>query len=78
MLSKRFEAVKPNVIGAQDRIDDAMSEEIEKFTVSTDKAVNPTGVMGATKMLAERLFIIANIHLRINNKIFSRKIQKCI
>jgi FlaA1/EpsC-like NDP-sugar epimerase len=55
-----FEAAKTNVFGTQDVIEAAMEEEVEKFiTISTDKAVNPINVMGATKLLAERLTISA-------------------
>ena len=58
-----FEAVKTNVIGMQNLIDVAMDAEVEKviFT-SSDKAVNPTNVMGATKLLAERLMTSANYY----------------
>jgi len=56
-----FEAVKTNVLGTQNLIEAAMEQEIEKLiTISTDKAVNPVNVMGATKLLAERLTISAN------------------
>jgi UDP-N-acetylglucosamine 4,6-dehydratase len=51
-----FEAVKTNVIGTQNVIEGCVQEDVEKMIlVSTDKAVNPTNVMGATKLLAERL-----------------------
>jgi len=58
-----FEAIKTNVIGTQNLIEVAMDEEVEKFiTISTDKAVNPVSVMGATKLLAERLTVSANFY----------------
>lgn len=67
-----FEAVKTNVIGIQNLIDVAMDEEVEKviFT-SSDKAVNPTNVMGATKLLAERLITSANYYKGARKTIFS-------
>jgi len=58
-----FEAVKTNVFGTQNLIEVAMQANLEKFiTISTDKAVNPVNVMGATKLLAERLTISANCY----------------
>jgi UDP-N-acetylglucosamine 4,6-dehydratase len=67
-----FEAIKTNVIGIQNLIDVAMDEEVEKviFT-SSDKAVNPTNVMGATKLLAERLITSANYYKGARKTIFS-------
>jgi FlaA1/EpsC-like NDP-sugar epimerase len=67
-----FEAVKTNVIGMQNLIEVAMDEEVEKviFT-SSDKAVNPTNVLGASKLLAERLITSANYYKGVRDTIFS-------
>jgi len=67
-----FEAVKTNVVGTQNVIEAAMEQEIEKLiTISTDKAVNPINVMGATKLLAERLTISANYYKGARKTAFS-------
>ena len=67
-----FEAVKTNVLGTQNVIEVAMEEEITKLvTISTDKAVNPVNVMGATKLLVERLTISANYYRGARKTVFS-------
>lgn len=56
-----FEAAKTNVFGTQNVIEAALDKEIGALIlISTDKTVNPLNVMGATKLVAERLIIAAN------------------
>lgn len=67
-----FEAVKTNVQGTQNMIEASLDEEVEKFIlISTDKAVNPVNVMGATKLLAERLTTSANLYKGDRKTVFS-------
>ena len=56
-----FEAVKTNVIGAQNVIETAMDCGIEKVVaLSTDKAAAPINLYGATKLCSDKLFVSAN------------------
>ena len=56
-----FEAVKTNIIGGQNVIDAAMSQEVKKvIALSTDKAAAPINLYGATKLASDKLFIAAN------------------
>ncbi|MBC1551406.1 polysaccharide biosynthesis protein [Listeria booriae] len=56
MENNAYEAVKNNIVGTYNVIQASKETEVEKFTmVSTDKAVNPENIMGATKRLAEKL-----------------------
>ena len=67
-----FEAVKTNVLGTQNLIEVAMEEEVDKLiTISTDKAANPINVMGATKLLGERLTVSANFYKGAKKTAFS-------
>jgi UDP-N-acetylglucosamine 4,6-dehydratase len=56
-----FEVIKTNVNGTANVIDAAIDNNVENaILISSDKAVNPVNLYGATKLCAEKLFIQAN------------------
>ncbi len=56
-----MECIKTNINGANNVIDVALEQGIEKvIALSTDKAVNPINLYGATKLAADKLFVAAN------------------
>lgn len=67
-----FEAVQTNIHGVQNIIQAAIENHVSKviFT-SSDKAVNPTNVMGTSKLMGERLITAANSNNFKNNTIFA-------
>jgi len=58
-----IEAVRTNVEGSVNVIDAAIDNSVEKImAISTDKAVHPVNLYGATKMVAEKLFTQGNAY----------------
>jgi len=58
-----IEAVLTNVMGARNVIEAALDTEVRQvLALSTDKAVNPVNLYGATKLVAEKLFVQANAY----------------
>lgn len=56
-----FEAIKTNILGAQNIIEAAISNKVKRVVaISTDKAVAPINLYGATKLSMERLFLSAH------------------
>ena len=67
-----FEAVRTNVLGAQNIIDAAIDRGVKKvIAISTDKAVNPINLYGGTKMVMEKLMIAGNYYVGGRNTLFS-------
>ncbi len=58
-----IEAIMTNIIGARNIIEAALDAEVEKvIALSTDKAVNPINLYGATKLCADKLFVQSNAY----------------
>lgn len=58
-----FEAVQTNILGAQNVVDAAIAAEVPIVVgLSTDKAVNPVNLYGATKLCAEKIFVQGNAY----------------
>ena len=56
-----FEAIKTNILGAQNIIETALEQGVEKVVaLSTDKAAAPINLYGATKLCSDKLFVAAN------------------
>lgn len=58
-----IEAVRTNIDGAVNVVDAAIDNGVEKaIAISSDKAVQPVNLYGATKLVMERLFVQANVY----------------
>lgn len=67
-----IEAVKTNINGAINVIDAAIDNGVEKvMAISTDKAVQPVNLYGATKLVAEKLFVQGNSYVGFHKTRFS-------
>lgn len=67
-----IEAVRTNIDGAVNVIDAAIDNGVQRIiAVSTDKAVHPVNLYGATKLVMERLFIQANVYVGAHKSMFS-------
>ena len=67
-----FEAIQTNILGVKNIINAASACRVERviFT-SSDKAVNPTNVMGTSKLMGERIITAANSNQRHETTIFA-------
>src|SRR6266852_9152255 len=67
-----FEAIQTNITGGKNVIDAAIDRGIRRIVaLSTDKAVNPINLYGATKLCAEKLFIQSNSYAGVKETRFS-------
>jgi UDP-N-acetylglucosamine 4,6-dehydratase len=67
-----FEAVQTNIMGGRNVIDAAIDQGVRRIlALSTDKAVNPINLYGATKLCAEKMFVQANAYAGAQNTRFS-------
>lgn len=67
-----FEAVKTNIIGAQNVINVAIDQKVKRVVaLSTDKAANPINIYGATKLCSDKLFIAGNAYVGRDETCFS-------
>ena len=67
-----FEAIQTNIIGSKNLIDGAIRRNVRRvIALSTDKAVSPINVYGATKLCVEKMFVQANSQFEEQNTRFS-------
>jgi UDP-N-acetylglucosamine 4,6-dehydratase len=67
-----FEAIQTNITGGKNVIDAAINKGVRRIlALSTDKAVNPINLYGATKLCAEKMFVQANSYSGAQDTRFS-------
>lgn len=67
-----MEAILTNIMGGKNIIDAAIDANVKRvMALSTDKAVNPVNLYGATKLCAEKLFIQSNAYSQVSKTKFS-------
>jgi len=67
-----FEAIKTNILGAQNIIEAAIDKGVKRVVaLSTDKAANPINLYGATKLCSDKLFIAGNSYVGEKDTRFS-------
>src|SRR5579872_998046 len=67
-----FEAIQTNINGGKNVIDAAINQGVRRvLALSTDKAVNPINLYGATKLCAEKMFVQANAYAGAQDTRFS-------
>jgi len=66
------ECIRTNIYGAENVVRAALANKVEKvIALSTDKAVNPINLYGASKLAGDKVFVAANNLAGANNTIFS-------
>jgi UDP-N-acetylglucosamine 4,6-dehydratase len=67
-----FEAIQTNIMGGKNVIDAAINRGVRRLVaLSTDKAVNPINLYGATKLCSEKMFVQANAYAGAQDTRFS-------
>lgn len=67
-----FEAVQTNILGSQHVVDAAIDTSVQKVVaLSTDKAVNPVNLYGATKLCEEKIVVQGNAYASHSNTLLS-------
>jgi UDP-N-acetylglucosamine 4,6-dehydratase len=67
-----FEAIKTNVLGAENIINECIDQGVERvIALSTDKAANPINLYGATKLCSDKLFVAGNVYVGRHKTRFS-------